>query len=136
MIPSKPFTVSLIISTREVGGTVGILVAPAHIGIDEQAEMRIVDLHDLDAHVLQQCDLGAQRGHAVPHEILTLRIGLARAALVPQPLAQQRRAPGSVILVATLAISFTNFASAATKPAAFGVSFSVTTVPGPPRPPD
>ena len=42
---------------REVGGTLRIVVLGAHIGIDEQAQVRIVDLDDGHSLIAQQFDL-------------------------------------------------------------------------------
>ena len=76
---------------REIGRAIGIVVGLAHVGIDEQAQVRIVDLHDVDADVADERDLAAQRLDAVAHEILALRIRFLRALGVPQPLAEQPR---------------------------------------------
>ncbi len=76
---------------REIGGAVGVVILGAHLGVDEQAEMRIVDLHDVGTGLDDQLELAPEDRHAVAHEGLACRIGLARALGVPEPLAQQGR---------------------------------------------
>ena len=45
--------------------------------IDEQAQMRIIDLNNGNAFVAEQLDLAANDRHAVAHEILAFRISVA-----------------------------------------------------------
>ena len=61
--PAKPVDHLVDHVDGEVGRAVGVVVLRAHVGIDEQAQMRIVDLHDRHAHVLQQLEL-ARAGSA------------------------------------------------------------------------
>ena len=87
--PVKPATVALIMSTAKSAARSGSSYQRARIGIDEQAEMRIVDLDDLDADVPQQGRSRPERRHAGTHEIFAIGIGLARTLGIPQALAQQ-----------------------------------------------
>ena len=68
---------------REIGRAIGVVIIRAHVGIDEEAQMRVVDLDDVDADLLDQLDLAAQRRHAIAHEVVALRIRFARALGVP-----------------------------------------------------
>ena len=59
-------------------------------GIDEQAQVRVVDLDDRDAFVAKQLDFAADDRHAVADEVFALGIGLRRLHRVPHSLAEQR----------------------------------------------
>ena len=74
----------------EVRRAVRVVVAAAHVRIDEEAQVRIVDLDDVDADVADERDLAPERLDAIAHEVVAPRIGVARAHRVPQPLAEQR----------------------------------------------
>src|SRR5262245_8472502 len=60
----------------EVGGFFGVVVLLAHIRIDEEAEVWVIDLNDRDAFVAKQLDLAAKDGNTGANEILSLGIGL------------------------------------------------------------
>ena len=69
----------------------GIVIPGAHLVVDKQAQMRVIDLHDIDAGLAQQLQFTAQNRHAGLDECIAGRIGRPRLFRVPHPLAQQRR---------------------------------------------
>ena len=75
----------------EVGRRVGIGKLSAHVRIDEQTQMRIVDLDDIGAGLLDQFKLALEDGDAIADEVFALRIGLGRFFGMPHALAEQRR---------------------------------------------
>ena len=83
----------------ESGGAVRIFVGAAHVGVDEQAQVRVVDLDDVDTDALDELDFPAQRFDAGLHDRLTAwanshyRDRLRPADLAdPQLLVESRRA--------------------------------------------
>jgi len=78
-----------------VDGEVGCLfcvgIFRAHIRIDEQAQMRVIDLNDIGSLLLQQFELAAQHRHACTHKVVLLRVRLDRLFTIPHAFSQQRR---------------------------------------------
>ena len=75
----------------EIGRGVGLAIGRAHRRIDEEAQMRIVDLDDVGTGVADELHLAPQDRNAVAHKVIALRIGLGRFVRVPHALAQQGR---------------------------------------------
>ena len=72
----------------EVRGTVWISVLAADLRIDEQAQMRIIDLDNGDTLVAEQFNLPAENRNAVAHEVFTSRISNRRLVGIPHSLAE------------------------------------------------
>ena len=90
LTPVMPLTTSLIMSTAKAAAASGSAYWLRTVGIDEQAQVRIVDLHDVRAGIAHEFQFAAQNRHAGAHEVVALRIGLRGFLRVPHPLAEQR----------------------------------------------
>ena len=75
---------------REGRGGVRVGILASHGGINEQAQVRIVNLRDVCAGIAHEFQFTPQDRHAGAHEIASLRIRLRGLFRVPHAFAQQR----------------------------------------------